>query len=171
MASKRSDEADEFEKRSDNVSHASSDQRDKHYAPSEHGDKRVQEVGRSWHMAQSQQGRQNEQNMQNEQDEQVMLTEIAGALAKFDDNINTKQPELAWFQQLVAGQRQAARKKLLRELAVFWFIGCGILMLLTFALLQHTWLFVALQASALCVGLLFVFRLAEPRERGRREER
>lgn len=116
-------------------------------------------------------GEHDERREHGEHGEREVIAELAGALAKFDAQIDTKQPELAWFEQLIAQQRQAARKKLLRELAVFWIIGCGILMLLTFALLQHTWLFVALQAIALCVGLLFVFRLAEPRERGRREER
>ncbi|PZD95689.1 hypothetical protein DNH61_14325 [Paenibacillus sambharensis] len=76
-------------------------------------------------------------------------------LADFDGQTDINVPSSAWFEELALEGRRSARRKLQRDLAIFWLTGGIILSVLMLVLSSNVIWFIALQGLALIGGTGF----------------
>ncbi|OMF53467.1 hypothetical protein BK139_20520 [Paenibacillus sp. FSL R5-0490] len=93
---------------------------------------------------------------QDHQDEQLLATvkEIENGLETLEENIPVYTPDLQFFENLVAEQKQAMKRKLIRELAIFTVAALLIVTSVLFMLYQVPSVFFILQ------GVVTVFIMA-----------
>ncbi|CAM4477986.1 YxlC family protein [Paenibacillus tarimensis] len=76
-------------------------------------------------------------------------------LADFDEQRDINVPSSVWFEELALEGRRSARRKLLRDLAIFWLTGGAILSVLMLMLSSNVVWFIVLQVLALIGGTGF----------------
>lgn len=74
----------------------------------------------------------------------------------FDDVFEPRVPDAAQLEQLVRAAKQEAQRKLWRELALLWTIGCVILGGLNFLLAEEPTAFLAVQGAGTAAGVLWL---------------
>ncbi|MEK3855647.1 YxlC family protein [Cytobacillus sp. FSL H8-0458] len=93
---------------------------------------------------------------QDHQDEQLLaaVKEIEDVLETLEENVQVHTPDLQFFENLVADQKQAMKRKLIRELAIFFVAALLIVTSVLFMLYQVPSVFFILQ------GIVTVFIMA-----------
>lgn len=98
-----------------------------------------------------------------DEDQQWFMEHIGTELQKMDDAYERSEPELEPFESFVASHKMALRKKLWRDLALFWLVAAMLLLGMLWVL-ERDWIwFAALQllvaVSAIgYIGFAFVWK-------------
>ncbi len=78
------------------------------------------------------------------------------------DQFPVYTPDLPWFQQMVAAEKQKARKKLLQDLTIFLIIALVILSVVVVSLYQNPFVFIVLQViSTIFIAVYTAVRMAK----------
>lgn len=93
---------------------------------------------------------------------------IQEGLDAIDRWLPSEKPDQAWFLSFVIEQKKQARKKLLRELTVFWMCACIVVFILLMTLMQAPMYFLVLQCILTFI-LLFTVRIVHKGGRLRRD--
>ncbi|RJE87745.1 hypothetical protein D3P07_15705 [Paenibacillus sp. 1011MAR3C5] len=84
-------------------------------------------------------------NKVHDEDQQWFMEHIGTELRKMDDAYERSEPELGPFESFVASHKQALRRKLWRDLALFWLVAAMLLLGMLW-ILERDWIwFAALQ--------------------------
>lgn len=101
-----------------------------------------------------------------DEDQQWFMERIGADLQKFDHAYERKEPELAPFESFVVARKHAFRKKLWRDLALFWLVGAMLLLGMLW-ILERNWIwFAALQllVAISAIGYIGVVQVKKVRE-------
>lgn len=101
-----------------------------------------------------------------ERDEREAAAWLADGMGKFDDLFAPGVPDAARLEQLVAATRNESRRKLWRDLALLWTIGCFVLGGMNFLLTAEPAAFFAIQAAGSAGGVLWLVLTALRSPRG-----
>lgn len=85
---------------------------------------------------------------QNEEEINETLQFIQSGLGSLDEGLEIDTPSIQWFENMVAAQKEAARKKLRKEVSIFVCIALIIVSIVLFTLYQLPVMFFALQGIA-----------------------
>lgn len=85
---------------------------------------------------------------QHEDENKKAIKAINDALKKIDDHHAVFTPDLIWFEQLIIQEKEKARKKLVRDLLLFWMIAFLITGVLLFSFFQIPAMFIIIQGLA-----------------------
>jgi hypothetical protein len=83
---------------------------------------------------------------------------VGGPLEAMDDLFEPEVPQAAWFAELVIVQKKEIRRKMLRDLLLFWIVGCLALGLMTLLITQNVIVFLLLQLFAMAGAGVFIGR-------------
>jgi hypothetical protein len=83
---------------------------------------------------------------------------VGGPLEAMDDLFEPEVPQAAWFAELVIVQKKEIRRKMLRDLLLFWIVGCLALGLMTLLVTQNVIVFLLLQLFAMAGAGVFIGR-------------
>ncbi|MBD2870909.1 YxlC family protein [Paenibacillus arenilitoris] len=92
----------------------------------------------------------------NDPDQQWFDEAMGDAIARFDASHSPGVPELDAFERLVQARKREARKRLWRDLTLFWLTACFVFGSMAWVL-ERNWIwFAALQVAAAAGGAGFV---------------
>lgn len=89
---------------------------------------------------------------QKEHDDIEIIDEINKGLEKVDSTYQTYTPNVQWFEQMIIKEKEIARKKLIKELVLFFLIAILIVSLLVISIFQAPLIFLIVQL-AVAIGL------------------
>lgn len=80
---------------------------------------------------------------------------IQQSLQSLDDQYKADLPKIQWFEQMVIGEKERLRKKLIQDISLFGFIAMLILSLVIFSLYKVPIVFFIAQGAVILWCLLF----------------
>ena len=89
-----------------------------------------------------------------DEDEREAAAWLAEGMKQFDERFETTAPDAAQLEAFVRQARRDARRKLRRELALLWTVGCAGAAGIGFLLAESPALFLALQGAGFAAGAL-----------------
>lgn len=84
--------------------------------------------------------------LDDEQNESIQLIKMG--FEQLDEGIEIDTPNIDWFEQMVVVQKEAVRKKLLREVTIFVIVALILISMVLFTLYQLPLIFFAIQGIA-----------------------
>ncbi|MDF0726854.1 YxlC family protein [Cytobacillus sp. S13-E01] len=94
----------------------------------------------------------NNNKQHTEHDNLGIINEIKIGLEKVDRTYQTNTPNLHWFEIMISKEKVIARKKLMKELVIFFIVAISVVSLLIITVLQAPIIFLIVQL-AVTIGL------------------
>ncbi|RJX38643.1 hypothetical protein D3P09_13900 [Paenibacillus pinisoli] len=90
-------------------------------------------------------------NKAHDEDQQWFKDHIGAELQRMDAAFERSEPELEPFESFVASHKQALRRRLWRDLALFWLVA-AMLLLGMFWIMEQDWIWLAALQSLVAVS-------------------
>jgi Flp pilus assembly protein TadB len=92
-----------------------------------------------------------------------LAEQLRGELGKLDEWLPVHTPHIVWFEQMVVQHKRELRRRLIRDLLLFWAAALAILAVVLGVVLQNLAVFAAVQAVVLAAAVFTWMRLERKR--------
>lgn len=96
-----------------------------------------------------------------EHDDIDIINEINKGLEKVDSTYQTYTPNVQWFEHMIIKEKEIARKKLIKDLVIFFIVAISVVSLLIITILQAPVIFFIVQLAVtigLPIGVYITYR-------------